>query len=74
MEKAKLYVYVTPTNRTFVEKIALKNNRSLSDFINELITAHRLKRPVKLEPKPTYLEEQAKKSKERRQRKLKELR
>ena len=73
MEKAKLYVYVTPANRNFVEKQALKNNWTLSEFINELILSHRMKRPFALTPKPTYLEKQAEKVKERRNEKLKSL-
>lgn len=73
MEKSKLYVYVAPKNRVFIEKQALKKNRSLSDYIDELISSHRLKREFKLEPKPTYLEEQAKKLKERKKQKLKKL-
>lgn len=74
MEKSKLYVYVSPANRNFVEKQSLKKNRTLSDYINELIMSHRMKRPFNLEAKPTYLEKQAQKSKERRHKKLKELR
>jgi len=56
-----------------VDTIALKNNRTRSDFIEELITAHRRKRPVSFTLKPLKSEEKLKKDKERRRKKLKEL-
>ena len=74
MSKSNLQSYISETNRKHVEAIALKNNRSMSEFIDELITAHRRKRPVKFEPKVTYLEKQAKQREERRKKKLKDLR
>jgi len=73
MSKTNLYVYVSPTNRKYVDTIALKNNRTRSDFIEELITAHRRKRPVSFTLKPLKSEEKLKKDKERRRKKLKEL-
>lgn len=71
--KANLQSYVSEKNRAHVEKMSIKNNRPMSEFIDELISAHRLKRPVKFEPKITYLEKQAMKSKERRKNKLKNI-
>ena len=69
-----LYTYVSKTNKTFVDKMALKANRSKSEFIDELIAAYRLKRDVKFDTKVLKVEKDYKKAKETKKKKINNLR
>lgn len=68
-----LYTYVSKTNRKYVDKFAVKKNRTLSEIVNELISAHRLGRPFKLEEKITTSEAQFRLAQAKKKKKLKEL-
>jgi len=74
-EKEILYARISPKNRIYVETLSLKNNQPMSTCIDELITAQRLGRPMKLEKKvPSRQEsfERKKKNQKERLQKLKE--
>lgn len=71
--KEVLYSYVSATNKKFVKKKALQMNLSESEIINEFITANRLNRKVKLQPKVLKGEQRLQKAKERKRAKLKSL-
>lgn len=73
-KKAIQYSYVKLANKKYVQKMAIKNNRPASEFIDELISAHRLKRPVKFEARELKIEQRAKRAKDIKQSKLKALR
>lgn len=70
MEKKVLFARVSATNKKFADKQALKANRPVADYIDELISATRLKRPVKFDKKPTRAEVLLRKETENKKQKL----
>jgi len=72
-EKVVQYSYVSRRNKAFVEKQALKANRSSSEFVDELIAANRLKRSVKFEKKILKGEAKLRQAKAKRRQKIKAL-
>ena len=69
-----LYTYVSETNKKYADKMALKANRPVSEFINELLSSQRLKRPLKFEPRISKTEQKAQAARERRKQRINELR
>lgn len=72
-DKSIQYSYVKPVNKNHVKKVSLKANRPESEFIDELISAHRLKRDVKFDARIPKSVQKVQRAQARKKQKLKSL-
>lgn len=73
MEKVVLYTRVKPVNKKYLEKMSLDTNHPVSTCLDAILDAARLKREMKLKPKPIKALEKVKAVQDKKRKKIREL-